>query len=58
MRNPKVYVYRDAAGQWRWRVIAGNGREIGRSEEGYVRRGYATRVAGTRNPGLAVVVES
>lgn len=27
--------YRDAAGQWRWRRIAPNGRIVGASSEGY-----------------------
>jgi uncharacterized protein YegP (UPF0339 family) len=28
-------VYTDAAGEWRWRLVAGNGREIAASGEGY-----------------------
>lgn len=57
-RKPKrVEVYEDVAGKWRWRVIARNGQEIGRSEQGYATRRYCRRVAVERNPGLPVVVE-
>ena len=30
--------YEDKAGEWRWRLLAGNGRIVGTSGEGYVRR--------------------
>jgi uncharacterized protein YegP (UPF0339 family) len=29
------HVYLDAGGEWRWRLVAGNGREIAASGEGY-----------------------
>lgn len=57
MREATVYVYRDSSGEWRWRTIAGNGQEIGRSEESYVSRSYCLRVAKDRNPGLRVEAE-
>jgi uncharacterized protein YegP (UPF0339 family) len=28
-------VYKDAAGEWRWRLVAGNGRLVAESGEGY-----------------------
>ena len=31
-------VYKDAAGDWRWRLVAGNGRVIADSGEGYQHR--------------------
>ncbi|GJE26965.1 YegP family protein [Methylobacterium organophilum] len=31
-------LYRDAAGEWRWRLRASNGNVIADSGEGYVRR--------------------
>jgi uncharacterized protein YegP (UPF0339 family) len=31
-------VYRDAAGEWRWRLVSGNGRIIADSGEGYEHR--------------------
>ena len=57
MREPKVYVYRDSEGGWRWRVVAANGQEIGRSEESYTKRSYCLTVARDRNPGLDVEAE-
>ncbi len=57
VRKAKVYVYRDKAGGWRWRTMAANGQEIGRSEEGYVKRSYCLTVARDRNPGLEVEAE-
>ena len=32
------YVYRDNAGQWRWRLRAANGQTIADSGEGYVNK--------------------
>ena len=29
------YLYKDAAGQWRWTLYAGNNRKIANSGEGY-----------------------
>lgn len=52
-----VEVYRDDAGRWRWRALAGNGEEVGRSEQGYARRYYARGRAATLNPGVRVVVQ-
>lgn len=34
----KVVVYKDAAGQWRWRLKAKNGRNVADSGEGYKTR--------------------
>jgi uncharacterized protein YegP (UPF0339 family) len=34
-------VYRDASGEWRWRLKARNGRIVADSAEGYKRRGKA-----------------
>jgi uncharacterized protein YegP (UPF0339 family) len=31
-------LYVDASGEWRWRIIAGNGEIVGASTEGYRRR--------------------
>jgi len=47
--SKRVEVYRDDAGEWRWRTFAANGEQIARSEEGYVNRGYAVGVARERN---------
>lgn len=32
------YVYTDADGYWRWRLVAANGRTIAESGEGYLNR--------------------
>lgn len=34
----KWEVYKDAAGNWRWRRTASNGRIVGSSSEGYVNK--------------------
>ena len=34
-QNPYFYVYRDAAGEWRWRLRASNEKIIADSGEGY-----------------------
>lgn len=31
----RLEVYQDAAGAWRWRVVASNGKIVGASSEGY-----------------------
>lgn len=41
MKTGKVEVYKDRKGEWRWRVIAPNGRILGDSGEGYKRRSAA-----------------
>ena len=38
-------VYEDSEGQWRWRLIAGNGRVVADSAEGYARKRNAVRAA-------------
>lgn len=42
-RLPLIDIYRDAAGQWRWRLRAGNGRIIADGSEGYSERRHAER---------------
>ena len=42
----EVHVYRDKAGEYRWRRIApGNGETVADSGEGYTRKGDATEAA-------------
>jgi uncharacterized protein YegP (UPF0339 family) len=36
-RKPKLHVYRGLSGNWRWRLVAGNGRIVA-SGEGYRNR--------------------
>jgi len=40
-RNPKFVLFRDRRGEYRWRLVARNGRTIAQSE-GYARRRGAT----------------
>jgi Domain of unknown function (DUF1508) len=42
-RPNRLEVYGDDAGEWRWRLKAGNGRTIADAEEGFSRRAYALR---------------
>lgn len=44
-RQPKFDCYRDNDGDWRWQVIAANGRVIAVSSEGYRKRSDAMRGA-------------
>jgi uncharacterized protein len=43
MTNSRFQIYRDKAGQWRWRLRAGNHRIIADSGEGYSRRDRAEK---------------
>ena len=38
-----VELYKDVAGEWRWRLVAANGKIIADSGEGYRRRGGAVK---------------
>lgn len=44
---PKFEVYADAAGQYRWRLIASNGQKIASSGESFYNREDARRAAQT-----------
>lgn len=39
-RPVKVHVYRDTKGEYRWKAVAGNGRTVDASSEGYLSKGY------------------
>ena len=41
----KAEIYRDGDGDWRWRLIARNGRIVATSGEGYVNLSHAKRMA-------------
>lgn len=47
MSTPRVDVYEDAAGEWRWRLVAGNGETIADSSEGYDSSPNAERALNT-----------
>lgn len=41
----KTVVYQDAAGEWRWKRVAGNGRIVASSGESFTRLADAERAA-------------
>ncbi len=45
MKTPRIHIYQDASGQWRWRLQARNSRVIADSGEGYSERRHAIRAA-------------
>lgn len=50
----RFVVYQDAAGEWRWRLVAANGQVIATSGEGYTRKADAERAVDTVRGGAAV----
>lgn len=46
-RKPHFEVFRDSRGDWRWRLVAGNGRVIADSGEGYASKFNAKRAINT-----------
>lgn len=59
-RPQSVEVYEDAAGKWRWRSVAKNGKVVDASEQGYSTKRYAIGKAEryAENYDLAVTVVS
>lgn len=56
MRRPKFVVYQDVSGQWRWRLVAGNGRVICHGES-HTRKRDAERACRTvANTAFAAMV--
>ena len=53
----KVVVYEDGSGDFRWRLVAGNGEIISDSAEGYRHKGYAISMAEKLNPGAELVID-
>lgn len=54
----RVTVYRDAAGQWRYKVQAANWRVIDASEEGFTRKRTALARVAKRWPDVELVIAS
>lgn len=52
----RVTVYRDAAGEWRYKVQAGNWRVIDASEEGFTHKRTALARVAKRWPDVELVV--
>lgn len=51
----KVEIYRDDAGEWRWRRRASNGLIVSVSGEGYVNLSHAREMAAELNPDVEIV---
>lgn len=47
--------YQDAAGEWRWRLVAENGRIVGDSGEGYTRKWSVKRAVRRLDPRARIV---
>ena len=41
----KILIYLDKSGEWRWRMVAANGRKVATSGEGYTRKRDAVKAA-------------
>ena len=53
--NMTCEVYKDAKGEWRWRVVnIRNGKTLADSGEGYKRRQHAVRMIAKLFPGMPV----
>lgn len=56
MKYPRFVIYEDQAGEWRWRLVAGNGRVVADGSESYVSRSNVVRAV-RRVVELAAVAE-
>lgn len=50
----RVAVFKDDAGEWRWKAIGGNNKIVASAGEGLVNRMYAYKVEKDLYPGLPV----
>jgi uncharacterized protein YegP (UPF0339 family) len=44
-KQAKIVIYQDSSGEWRWRLVAKNGRIVADSAEGYSKLSNAERAA-------------
>lgn len=56
-RRLKIEMYKDRRGQWRWRMLARNGKVIADSAESYSKRGNVVRAARSVRQSLANIVD-
>lgn len=54
----KLKIYQDKAGEWRWRLVAANGRKVADSGEGYTRKADVIRAARKFIRGIKLVVDN
>lgn len=40
----KAVLYKDRKHQWRWRIVAANGRKVANCGEGYINRSHALKM--------------
>lgn len=52
----KVEVFKDSAGEWRWRRVAQNGNIISTGGEGYVNKADCVAIAARLNPSIRLNV--
>lgn len=45
LRRDKIEIFKDEAGEWRWRIKAANGKIVATSGEGFTRKWSARRAA-------------
>ncbi len=50
-----VDVFSDTASEWRWRAVAGNGRIVATSGEGYVNQSHTRAMATRLFPGVVIL---
>lgn len=55
LKVSKVEIYKDKAGEWRWKAKSSNGRVVAESGEGYRNRPWARRMALEMYPDATVV---
>lgn len=54
----RIVCYRDESGEWRWRMLARNGKVVADSAESYKRKGACLRMAArVADGGAAVQIE-
>ena len=53
----EIVVYRDEAGEWRWRKVADNGEIVADSAEAYTRKADALRAAEREAQGSVAVID-
>lgn len=58
MSDFRLEIYRDTRRQWRWRVIAANGKTVADSAEAYVNRSHALEMTRKLFPTLEYEAES
>lgn len=56
-KNDNAEVYQDTAGEWRYRVFAGNHRQIDKAEEGFNTKSNALRALKRKHPHIEYITE-